>query len=145
MSWRLAIGFLISAPFLGGLLEGVDRVLCARMQGRQGPPLLQPFYDMFKLINKQSVVVNNVQDILVCGFLIFVVFAGLLFYWGGDILLAVSYTHLDVYKRQGGPIALLEEDDLIELDISNRTLQIVGVKNQRMEAEACLLYTSRCV
>ncbi len=87
MSWILAIGFLIAAPFLGGLLEGVDRVLCARMQGRQGPPLLQTFYDMFKLINKQSVVVNNVQDILVCGFLIFVVFAGLLFYWGGDILL----------------------------------------------------------
>ena len=87
MSWILAIGFFILAPLIGGLLEGADRVLCARMQGRQGPPLLQPFYDMFKLINKQSVVVNNVQDVLVCGFLIFVVFAGLLFYWGGDILL----------------------------------------------------------
>lgn len=87
MSGILAIGFFILAPLIGGLLEGADRVLCARMQGRQGPPLLQPFYDMFKLINKQSVVVNNVQDVLVCGFLIFVVFAGLLFYWGGDILL----------------------------------------------------------
>ena len=87
MSWILAIGFLVLAPLLGGLLEGADRVLCARMQGRQGPPLLQPFYDMFKLIQKQSVVVNNVQDVLVCGFLIFVVFAGLLFFWGGDILL----------------------------------------------------------
>ena len=87
MSWILAIGLFILAPLIGGLLEGADRVLCARMQGRQGPPLLQPFYDMFKLINKQSVVVNNVQDVLVCGFLIFVVFAGLLFYWGGDILL----------------------------------------------------------
>lgn len=87
MSWILAIGFFILAPLIGGLLEGADRVLCARMQGRQGPPLLQPFYDMFKLINKQSVVVNNVQDVLVCGFLIFAVFAGLLFYWGGDILL----------------------------------------------------------
>ena len=87
MSWILAIGFFILAPLIGGLLEGADRMLCARMQGRQGPPLLQPFYDMFKLINKQSVVVNNVQDVLVCGFLIFVVFAGLLFYWGGDILL----------------------------------------------------------
>ena len=61
MSWILAIGFFILAPLVGGLLEGADRVLCARMQGRQGPPLLQPFYDMFKLINKQSVVVNNLS------------------------------------------------------------------------------------
>ena len=44
--------------------------------------------------------------------------------------------HVSPEAFSGGPIALLEEDDLIELDISNRTLQIVGVKNQRMEAEA---------
>ncbi len=41
--------------------------------------------------------------------------------------------HVSPEAFSGGPIALLEEDDLIELDIPNRTLQIVGVKNQRRE------------
>lgn len=76
MKIGLILAFIIIAPLIGGLLEGFDRVITARMQGRQGPPLLQPFYDLYKLLNKQSVVVNNVQDILVCGFLIFVIFAG---------------------------------------------------------------------
>ena len=69
------------------LLEGIDRKVSARMQGRKGPSVLQPFYDIYKLFAKQSVVVNSVQDFLVCGFLIFVVFTGALFFWGGDILL----------------------------------------------------------
>ena len=83
----LTIGFVILGPILGGLLEGMDRVVSARMQGRQGPPLLQPFYDVYKLFAKQSILVNNVQDLLVCGFLIFVVFSGILFFMGGDMLL----------------------------------------------------------
>lgn len=83
----LTIGFVILGPILGGLLEGMDRVVSARMQGRQGPPLLQPFYDVYKLFAKQSILVNNVQDLLVCGFLVFVVFSGILFFMGGDMLL----------------------------------------------------------
>lgn len=79
--------YLVLAPFLGGLLAGVDRILTARMQGRKGPPLLQPFYDVKKLFAKQIVIVNHVQNFLVFGFLIFVVFTGALFFSGGDILL----------------------------------------------------------
>lgn len=79
--------YIILAPFLGGLLQGIDRKITARMQGRQGPPLLQPFYDLFKLFSKQSLVVNKFQSFLVCGFLIFNVFTGALFFWGGDLLL----------------------------------------------------------
>ena len=83
----LAIVYLLGAPFLGALLEGLDRKVAARMQGRKGPSLLQPLYDIHKLFCKQSVVVNSVQDFLVCGFLVFVAFTGALFFWGGDILL----------------------------------------------------------
>ena len=83
----LAIVYLLGAPFLGALLEGLDRKVAARMQGRKGPSLLQPLYDTHKLFCKQSVVVNSVQDFLVCGFLVFVAFTGALFFWGGDILL----------------------------------------------------------
>ncbi|MDO8453371.1 MAG: NADH-quinone oxidoreductase subunit H [Sulfurimonas sp.] len=56
--------FIIIAPIIGGLLYGFERVVRARMQNRQGPPLLQPFYDMFKLIDKQAFIVNPYHTIL---------------------------------------------------------------------------------
>ena len=79
--------YLVFAPLLGGLLAGIDRKLTARLQGRRGPSLWQPFYDLFKLFRKQAVIVNSVQDFLVCGFFVFIVFTGALFFWGGDLLL----------------------------------------------------------
>ena len=45
-----AVLYLILAPFAGALLAGIDRKITARMQGRQGPPLLQPLYDVSKLM-----------------------------------------------------------------------------------------------
>lgn len=42
-------GFLFTA-IIGGLIAGVDRKLTAAVQFRKGPPLLQPFYDFFKLL-----------------------------------------------------------------------------------------------
>ena len=79
--------YLILGPVVGGFLAGFDRKITARMQGRRGPSIFQPFYDLFKLFSKQAVVVNNVQDFLVCGFLVFIVFTGCLFFSGGDLLL----------------------------------------------------------
>lgn len=80
--------FLVLAPFVGGLLSGLDRKISARLQGRQGPPLLQPFYDLAKLFNKQSLVVNKFQVFLIGGYVLFTVFTGCLFFGGGDLLLA---------------------------------------------------------
>lgn len=40
----------------GMLLCGIDRKLVARMQKRVGPPVLQPFYDFFKLCGKETIV-----------------------------------------------------------------------------------------
>lgn len=82
-----AVLYIVIAPFLGGLLAGVDRKISARMQGRQGPPLLQPFYDVMKLFSKESVVVNDVQNLFVISFLVFIVFTGVLFFSGSDLLL----------------------------------------------------------
>jgi NADH-quinone oxidoreductase subunit H len=42
-------GLLFSAV-AGGLLSWFDRKITARVQFRKGPPLLQPFYDFFKLL-----------------------------------------------------------------------------------------------
>jgi formate hydrogenlyase subunit 4 len=47
-------GIAAYGTILGLLMAGVDRVLVARMQGRIGPPLTQPFYDVSKLLKKQD-------------------------------------------------------------------------------------------
>jgi NADH-quinone oxidoreductase subunit H len=41
---------LLFAGITGGLLSWFDRKISARVQFRKGPPLLQPFYDFFKLL-----------------------------------------------------------------------------------------------
>ena len=82
-----ALLYIVLAPFIGGTLAGLDRVFTARMQGRQGPPLFQPFYDVFKLLNKQTTVVNSIQVLFVTGYLIMTIFTGALFFAGGDMLL----------------------------------------------------------
>lgn len=81
--------YLILGPFVGGLLEGLDRKIGARMQGRQGPPLLQPFYDIRKLFAKRTLVVNRVQNFLIYGYLVFNVFTGCLLFAGEDFLLTL--------------------------------------------------------
>ena len=81
--------FVLLAPLAGGILAGIDRRVSARMQGRYGPPLLQPFYDVFKLLRKERIIVNKVQDFPIVLFLLFTMFSGALFFAGADILLTV--------------------------------------------------------
>ena len=83
------IAYLIFAPLVGGILAGLDRIVSARMQGRVGPPLLQPFYDVLKLMEKEPLTVNKVQDFYVMCFLIFIVVTGGFFFAGGDLLLVI--------------------------------------------------------
>jgi ech hydrogenase subunit B len=85
----LVIVFLIIAPILGGLIAGADRIITARMQGRVGPPIFQPFYDVLKLFGKENLVVNRFHVDYVACFLIFIVLAGALFFGGANLLLAV--------------------------------------------------------
>ena len=48
-------GLLFSTVF-GLYLAGIDRKVVARMQKRTGPPVLQPAYDFFKLLGKETIV-----------------------------------------------------------------------------------------
>lgn len=41
---------------LAMLFDGVDRIVHAKMQRRYGPPLLQPVYDVLKLMGKENIV-----------------------------------------------------------------------------------------
>jgi ech hydrogenase subunit B len=89
---RFLIGlvlFGVFAPILGCLLDGFDRKISARMQGRVGPPILQPFYDVRKLLAKERVSVNSVQDVYVGLALVFVLIAGGVFVSKGNFLLCV--------------------------------------------------------
>jgi ech hydrogenase subunit B len=81
------------APLLGGLIYGLERVIKARMQNRQGPPLLQPFYDMFKFFLKESFFVNRVHIVL--GFAHFITLWIVVGYIiiGGSLLYAI-FLHL---------------------------------------------------
>ncbi len=83
----IMVAFVLLAPFVGGLLDGIDRKVSARMQGRRGPSVLQPFYDVAKLFTKQILVVNGAQYFMVISYLFFVIFSGTLFFGGFDILL----------------------------------------------------------
>ena len=85
----ISIIYLVFAPIAGGLIAGLDRIISARMQARVGPPIFQPFYDTFKLFNKENLVVRRSQNLYVYFFLIFVIFTGLLFFTGGDLLLVI--------------------------------------------------------
>lgn len=81
--------FAVVAPVLGCLLSGLDRIVSARMQGRVGPPLLQPYYDVRKLFEKEHVSVNSVEwTYVVCAF-VFACVAGGIFFTGGNLLMCV--------------------------------------------------------
>jgi formate hydrogenlyase subunit 4 len=59
------------------------------MQGRFGPPILQPFYDVRKLFEKEPVTVNSGQDFYVMCFFVFVIITGGLFFFGENLLLVI--------------------------------------------------------
>jgi ech hydrogenase subunit B len=88
-SWIRLLIFLVGAPILGGILAGWDRRISARMQSRLGPPILQPFYDVFKLWQKENVVVRRSQNYYVAFYLLLVIFTGALFFAGSDLLLVI--------------------------------------------------------
>lgn len=83
------LGYLVLAPFVGALLDGIDRKISARMQRRKGPSLLQPFYDIGKLFSKEMLVVNNAQFFLNLSYLVFLMFAGAMLFAGADILMTM--------------------------------------------------------
>jgi ech hydrogenase subunit B len=114
--------YLFGAPLLGGLLAGWDRRISARMQSRQGPPVLQPFYDVLKLWNKESIVVRRSQNFYIFFFLLLVIFTGALFFSGSDLLLvifaltlAAIFFVLGAYKASSPYSFLGAERELIQM------------------------------
>jgi ech hydrogenase subunit B len=85
----MVIGYILFAPLLGGLLMGLDRIVTARIQSRVGPPVLQPFFDVFKLLGKQNLTVNRFHSYYLFFFLIFMMVSGAMFFAGDDLLMVI--------------------------------------------------------
>lgn len=95
--------YILFAPLLGGLLSGLDRKITARMQGRLGPPIIQPFYDVLKLLQKETTVVRRSQNFYIVFFLLFAIFTGGIFFTNGDILLVIfAMTLAGIFFVLGG-------------------------------------------
>jgi len=60
MNWLIIVFGSALLVFVGGgfgmLYRGIDRKLVARMQGRVGPPVVQPFRDVQKLLMKENII-----------------------------------------------------------------------------------------
>lgn len=121
MSARELIMFIIAvvlAPLIGGFIAGLDRKVTALMQGRFGPPILQPFYDVIKLLYKQKLLVNDMQvfsayiyllsAILSIGLfalkadllmIIFIMSVGLVFYIAGALSTKSPYSQVGAQRE----------------------------------------------
>lgn len=116
-----ALGFVIFAPVLGCLIAGLDRRITAHMQGRVGPPILQPYYDVRKLLEKDTASVNSVQGVYVAMYLVSAVAAGALFFAGDSFLVSLfvltlaslffviaGYSTRSPYAEQGAEREMLQ-------------------------------------
>jgi ech hydrogenase subunit B len=87
----ISVAYIIVAPFLGGLIVGLDRKITARMQNRIGPPIIQPFYDLIKLWGKEPFLASSFQPILAMGYFGFI-FTGLILLAFRQDLLHIIFT-----------------------------------------------------
>lgn len=85
----IAVIAIIVAPIIGGLLAGIDRKITARLQGRWGPPIIQPFYDLFKLFGKSRIATSRMQLVWIYGYLVFMIACLVFLVLKLDILLLV--------------------------------------------------------
>ncbi len=94
---------LIGAPIIGCIASGIDRKITARLQGRVGPPLLQPYYDVKKLFSKDNIVVNPSQNFYVIVYLVFIILSLLMLVFKQDFLMIIFvYTVASVALIVGG-------------------------------------------
>jgi len=87
----IGVIFTLFAPIFGGVVYGIERVVKARMQSRQGPPLLQPFYDFFKLMDKRAIMVHSFHALMGIMYFIAEWFALVVLILGNDLLIAVFF------------------------------------------------------
>src|SRR5512143_3083952 len=86
ITYGVPLLLLILSPIIGGLLIGIDRKVTARIQNRSGPPIVQPFYDTFKLFGKEDKIVNKTYLVFGFAYLATVVLSTALLLFNYDLL-----------------------------------------------------------
>lgn len=117
----LVILAIVAAPLLGGLIAGVDRRLTAWFQSRYGPPVLQPFYDVAKLLGKERITTGPWMIICSYVYLVAAALSVLLLFLGQDLLLIFfvqaiaavflvmgAYTSTSPYSQVGAQRELMQ-------------------------------------
>jgi ech hydrogenase subunit B len=73
------------------------------LQGRVGPPILQPYYDVRKLLSKDNMIVNPSQNLYVVVYLVFMILSLLMLVFKQDILMIIFvYTVSSIALIVGG-------------------------------------------
>ncbi len=83
------VAFGVLGTAIGCFLAGAERVIAAKMEGRVGPPILQPFYDVQKLLLKEDASINPSERAYVACALFLAVLAGGIFFSGGNLLVCI--------------------------------------------------------
>jgi NADH-quinone oxidoreductase subunit H len=129
---------LLFAGIAGGLLSWFDRKITARVQFRKGPPLLQPFYDFFKLLLvKETILPKNGSPLVFLMAPVFAVFGatmsgvfillplfGVTTGFKGDILVIFylltipSFSYIIGALASGNPLAAVGASREIKLILS---------------------------
>lgn len=81
------------APVIGGFVYGIERVVKARMQNRVGPPIMQPFYDFYKLMDKRVMIVHSYHAIMGVVHFFASWFALAMLLYGVDLIIVI-FLHL---------------------------------------------------
>ncbi len=128
------IGYIVLAPIIGGVIAGLDRRVSARMQSRVGPPILQPFYDVLKLFEKQNLTVNRFHSYFLVCFLVFILVSGSIFFAGEDFLMVIfaltvadTFLVLAAYSTNSPYSSIGAERELLQILASEPMLLLFGV------------------
>lgn len=89
LSGLLVIGLTLVAPFGISILLGIDRRVSASMQLRIGPPVLQPWYDLTKLVSKRTVPGDRLAAGLLAAQVVVAAGALGMLLAGGDLVVAI--------------------------------------------------------
>jgi len=90
-SQLLNIFLALFTPIIGAFIYGLERVVKARMQHRVGPPLLQPFYDLFKLAQKRALIIHSFHSNMGIIHFFATWFSTALLFLGEDLLVVIFF------------------------------------------------------
>ncbi len=109
----IALLLTIFSPIIGGFMYGVERVIKARMQSRVGPPLLQPFYDFVKLMEKRPMMIHSFHASMGIMYFISAWFAMAVLMLGDDLLVAVFFHVISVLALTIGAFSVRSSYSII--------------------------------